>query len=407
MGLRKTDRTDKRPRRFSKARRKAFYRRWKFKLDNLSLRGSMILYIIFFLIVATFASAFIIEIVSELRYDIYNLHYDENYNLISSFTYTEELILGYCNFFSGFTLPIVFVICTLWASFLFYKKKLKKPLAILNSAAEKISENSLDFKIEYYNKDEMGNLCRSFETMRDCLEQNNKEMWRSIEERKRLNAAFSHDLRTPLTVLKGYTDFLQSYIPQNKIEQEKLLSTLKIMENHIARLEHYVETMNTVQKLEDISINRQPVNLVDLANVLKQNLTILQTEHIHIALHCPFSSQVMQLDEKIILQVAENLVSNALGYAKAEIHVTLEKRGAALRMVVSDDGKGFSEEELHLATKAFYKDKTHANSAHFGLGLNICKILCEKHGGFLILENNAFHGAMVTALFSSLTPYSN
>ena len=76
-------------------------------------------------------------------------------------------------------------------------------------------------------------------------------------------------------------------------------------------------------------------------------------------------------------------------------------------MVVSDDGKGFSEEELHLATKAFYKDKTHANSAHFGLGLNICKILCEKHGGFLILENNAFHGAMVTALFSSLTPYSN
>ena len=94
--------------------------------------------------------------------------------------------------------------CIIAAALLFYRNKLKKPLAELMAASEKISNNDLDFSIEYDSKDELGQLCTSFEIMRTALANNFTEMWRQVEERKQLNAAFAHDLRTPLTVLKGY-----------------------------------------------------------------------------------------------------------------------------------------------------------------------------------------------------------
>lgn len=90
--------------------------------------------------------------------------------------------------------------------------------------------------------------------MRAALEDNNRQMWRSIEDRKQLNAAFSHDLRTPLTVLRGYTDFLNRYLPEGKISKEKLLDTITTMSIHILRLENYVQIMGEAQKLEDISV---------------------------------------------------------------------------------------------------------------------------------------------------------
>ena len=86
-----------------------------------------------------------------------------------------------------------------------------------------ISNNNLDFSIKYDSKDELGELCSSFETMRFTLANNFSEMWRQMEERKQLNAAFAHDLRTPLTVLKGYNEILQSKHRLTRAHREKQL----------------------------------------------------------------------------------------------------------------------------------------------------------------------------------------
>ena len=96
----------------------------------------------------------------------------------------------------------------------FYNVKLKEPLRLLRDAAARMANNDLSFTLSYQSRDEMGELCRTFERTRAQFEQNNRELWRMIEERKRLNAAFAHDLRTPLTVLRGYVDFLATYVPQ-------------------------------------------------------------------------------------------------------------------------------------------------------------------------------------------------
>ncbi len=289
----------------------------------------------------------------------------------------------------------------------FYNVKLKEPLRLLRDAAARMANNDLNFTLSYQSRDEMGELCCTFERTRAQFEQNNRDLWRMIEERKRLNAAFAHDLRTPLTVLRGYVDFLATYVPQGKVREEKLLSTLSTMSSHINRMEHYVDTMNEAQRLDDISPQPRFISTQELTNALFEEITLLgEPEGIAVRLHPELYSGMVRIDPALLLRVLDNLVSNALGYAKSRVDLTLRGDARFVYLIVEDDGRGFTPEELTQATKAFYKDKNHENSAHFGLGLNICQTLCGRHGGWLSLENTPHGGARVVARFSLRLPVS-
>ena len=86
---------------------------------------------------------------------------------------------------------------------LYYHIKLKQPISTLRNGISRIRNHDLDFSMPVHSDDELGQLCTAFDTMREELLKSNQELWRQAEERKRLNAAFSHDLRNPITVLKG------------------------------------------------------------------------------------------------------------------------------------------------------------------------------------------------------------
>lgn len=131
-------------------------------------------------------------------------------------------------------IPLWSLLCVVVCGIIFYHRKIEKPIGVLLEASENISNNQLDFSVEVPEKNELGDLCLSFEKMRSALRDNNLEMWRQVEERKRLNAAFAHDLRMPLTVLKGQTEMLVKYAP--KMSEEKIISTAEMMGRHITRL---------------------------------------------------------------------------------------------------------------------------------------------------------------------------
>lgn len=99
------------------------------------------------------------------------------------------------------------------------------------------------------------------------------------------------------------------------------------------------------------------------------------------------------------MQVFENIVSNAVRYAVNTIDVSCHISADHLVISVSDDGAGFSEEELKTATAPYYTGSPNDSEHHFGLGLYLCKILCEKHNGALKLTNNSTTGACVIASF--------
>ncbi len=288
--------------------------------------------------------------------------------------------------------PVWSALCILGAALLFYRNKLKRPLAELRLASEKISQNDLDFTVAVHSRDELGQLCASFETMRAALAQNFSEMWRQMEERKRLNAAFAHDLRTPLTVLKGYNEMLQAS------GDEQTRTTAITMQRHISRLENYVDTMSRLRRLEDTQPTYRQTPLKALAASLYESGTIIcERAEKRFSMQNRTTSPALSLDGDLISQVYGNLIANATRYAVSSIELCLEETQEGLLLSVSDDGPGFDKISLEKAVDPYF---TKEKAEHFGLGLYTSKMLCEHHGGWLRVENPP-SGARVTVFFRS------
>lgn len=324
---------------------------------------------------------------------------NENGNLDISTSYYSYRIEPYYTILSvvKIAVPIIILIISLiCADVIFYKVKLKKPLDILHRGAEQIQQQNLDFEIAVCSKDELGELCEAFEIMRKTLFSNNQALWSKVEERKRLNAAFAHDLRTPLTVLKGQSEVLMKYAPQ--MSDEKVISTAEMMGRHITRLENYVNTMNNLQRLEDIAIQMQTVSVRDV--VKQMQLTGASVcKDIEFILQNKTNRETVYVDIPLVMQVYENLLANAVRFAHSQVIVTIDTYDEMLILTVADNGKGFTPKDLSNATKPFYKVGNETDNEHYGMGLNICKLLCEKHDGYLNLSN--FNGAKVVAAFKS------
>lgn len=393
----------------SRKRRKSF-RKW---LEAMPLRRALVVLMLLFIVAAVLCLLVSFAVISEGLSRIYRevavrmeasgvsfeIMYSDPYVLYTP----QEQMMQNIFLWASVLFPFLFSFLAAFATAaVFYRVKLKKPMAVLREGAEKIARNDLSFTLSAPNPDELGALCDSFETMRGALEENNRRMWRLMEEHKRLNAAFAHDLRTPLTVLRGYSDFLITYVPQGKVSGEKLLFTLSTMERHVERLERYVSDMNRVQSLEELEAKREPVEASAFAQKLLEGLKLLiEGKGLEAGLRCDVGEGTLLLDTRMVSEVAENLTANAIRYAKSRVALRVSRCGQTFLLTVEDDGEGFSEEALQQASKAFYKDAKSKEEGHFGLGLNICSLLCDKHAGRLTLENKAEGGARVTTAFAA------
>ncbi len=336
-------------------------------------------------------------------------------------------------------LPIlIFTAAILITSMLFYRVKLKEPLEILNSGAAHIMENDLDFAIPVPpGQDELGQLCSAFEKMRKTLLANNQTLWRQAEERKRLNAAFAHDLRNPVTVLKGTSKLLRKGIHDE--------STIRRLELYTLRIEQYIESMSSIQRLEQMPVRKKKVpcdllygELVDTARLLAPGLScrvtvpgitvaqrVVEPGETSSAAIGPGeassaaigyggieSSEMLsaELDHGLFMIVAENLIANGARFAKCELEITVEKKDPYILLSVADDGPGFPDELIQNGPKPFglagepARDSASPglpaeNVSHFGMGLYSCQTICLKHSGKLKLENVKGHGAKATAYF--------
>ena len=283
------------------------------------------------------------------------------------------------------------ICCAVW----FYRRKLKRPLQILDDASARIAADRLDFTVAYDSRDEMGRLCASFGKMRSALLENQRATWRQMEERGRLNAAFSHDMRTPLTVLKGHAGMLLSALPGEALTQEEIREEVATMAHHIQRLESYVDAMTRLRRLEDLEIRREAVDRREFLAALRDTADMLRGEK---ELAWEIRGDVRwRIDRQAVAQVCENLLVNAFRHSRSAVRVKISAESGTLCVVVSDDGRGFSRRALERAAEPFYRE---ASGGRMGLGLYICRLLCERHGGSLSLCNNAEGGAVACASFA-------
>lgn len=292
-------------------------------------------------------------------------------------------------------LPVFYIAVGIGAAAaVYYRKKLREPITQLQNGVERIQEDNLDFHIEYDGDDELGRLCCSMEKMRRELRQKHKALWESLEQRKLLNASVSHDLRTPITVLKGYLDYLEKNIPQDKLTEDMLFDTVSSMQGAVNRLELYVESVRDIEKIENIEIEKRSENVKLLLNELRSNVLQLAGNK-EIIISNDITVDKIQIDKGVFFRILENLLQNALRYAEKQVSINLSHKKDFLILTVKDDGKGFSAADLEKATTVFYSNDK--EKQHFGIGLSVCKILCEKHGGLLYVGNQKEKGACVTA----------
>ncbi|PBF40122.1 two-component sensor histidine kinase [Clostridioides difficile] len=382
------------------------------KINNMSLKKAFFVLTLSSLIIASILTTFSYILLNNIYNSIQDKYLKTPINTgiitivqnnVNQFSDYDKTLLNIINILQ-LVLPLIFFIgLLLLADIIFYKVKLKTPIEILNKGAMEISNNNLDFCLEYNNNDELGNLCNAFEKMRSELNKNNIKMWTMINDRKQLNAAFSHDLRNPLTVLKGYSNYLTKYIPTGKLSDEKILSTTQLMSEHINRIEYYVENMSNAQRLEDLVVSKSMSNINKFIETLDENISIIaKQEGKSFTLKSQINNMKLLFDENIILRVVENIISNAFRYARNNVSILIYLEQELLTFVIEDDGIGFSKESLKSALRPFYRDKTlNDSNAHFGMGLYISKILCEKHNGSISIENNSTNSAKITAKFST------
>ena len=293
-------------------------------------------------------------------------------------------------------LPVLFSVLGIGcAAISFYHIKLKEPLKALQQGIDHISSNDLDFTIDYQKQDELGKLCSAFESMRRELVRNNRHMWNLVDERKKINASISHDLRTPITVIKGYSEYLDKNTGKGTLTERGIQEIAVYIHQAAGRLEEYADSVHEMQSLEDMRLEYREVSLSAFEEEMVSQFSVIggQTAK-KICVSSGLPQQTVILSTAAVFRITENIISNALRYCKEKIEVDISFSQPFLMVMVTDDGKGFSQKDLAEATDYFYKGKS--SKDHFGIGLSICKMLSEKHGGCIRLDNAPGKGARVT-----------
>lgn len=296
-----------------------------------------------------------------------------------------------------------------WAMFRrFYRVHIACPLDEMGEAAQRIAAQDLDFKVSPVRGRELGRLACTLEDMRVSLLGAHRELWRVAEDRRRLNAAFAHDLRTPITVLKGTVELVRLRVDAGLAPSDAQVSALT---EQVNRLEHYATAMGGLSRLEDRTLKVEACDAADLMDGLERYASEVveasdQKLSLHIV-HADTGANVerelsLAVDVPLVEEVLSNLLRNACQYARAVVTLACELQrkgdGWELLLCVSDDGPGFSPEALVRGADPFYSENKSAE--HFGLGLNIACVLARLHGGAVQLANTTEGGAQVTVTFA-------
>ncbi|MDO4469774.1 MAG: HAMP domain-containing sensor histidine kinase [Bacillota bacterium] len=389
------------------------------KIRNLSLKKAIVFYVTVSFIVTFFLSVFTVNIAAEIQNNIWWKYTDqeeyfkslrnEGYETIIARPRREEMskmdwhISETCDFLQTYGILLWSIAGSIVAVGIFYKNKLKKPIEELKEASKLIAKDELEFHITYENQDEMGMLCQEFEKMRSQLEENNKVLWRMIEDEKALRAAIAHDIRSPLAVLKGYQEMLLEFLPTGEMGKEETEEILLEGMKQIERLNRFIETMRKMTRLEEREPIYQEIELVRLKENLEKEIKILEKEtEKQCEIMIKGDRKTAFADEEMVREVLQNLLANAFRYAKTSVEVIISAEPSKLVITVEDDGIGF-QEDANKVTQAFYHSNPKDDLKHFGMGMYISRVFCERHGGGLYIEQNKGEGAKVKAVFKFLT----
>ena len=257
----------------------------------------------------------------------------------------------------------------------------------LQEAAKRVQSGDLDFELKPEGKDEMGQLIQAFEDMRARLKENAEEKVQSDRESKELISNISHDLKTPITAIKGYVEGIRDGVADTPEKMDKYLGTIYNKANEMNLL------INELTLYSKIDTNRIPYNFApisvnayfdDCAEDLAMELEAKNVEFGYF--NYVDSDQMIIADPEQLKRVINNIISNSLKYTerdKRKINLRVKDVGDFIQVELEDNGKGIAAKDLPHIFERFYRTDASRNSSKggSGIGLSIVKKIIEDHGG--------------------------
>ena len=302
----------------------------------------------------------------------------------------------------------VFVISCIVASLIIHRKWIR-PINRLNDAISRASEGDLNFTVETEGGGEMSEMLNNFEVMRVRLKESLDDRLLYEKDNRELISNISHDLKTPITAIKGYVEGIMDGVADSPEKMDKYIRTIYNKANDMDHL------INELTVYSQIDMNRIPYNFHrlnvceyfnDCADELKDEL---ESKGIEFAYDNNVPPEVLIIgDPEQLRRVINNIVGNSIkyiGHENGHVSLKVEDISDSIRIELSDDGKGIPAADLPNIFDRFYRADASRNSSQggSGIGLSIVKKIVEDHGGYIWAHSNENEGTTMNIVLKKYT----
>lgn len=282
-----------------------------------------------------------------------------------------------------------------------YGKYMRERIAVLNEVTSKIRNQNLEFKAEHSEIKEVDEVLGSLDQMKEALRDSLFCQWNLEKNKEEQIAALTHDIKTPLTVIRGNAELLA----EGDLSEEEKGYNMDILQS-ISTIEEYLTILNKILTAGDAGGEAQEHGFSEMIDMLKERARILA-----VARHCEilfyetdlYEERKIMCSEGQMMRAFDNIMNNAIDYnpmdGKIEVRTEIVKENLReyLAVVVTDEGPGFTQEGLKRAAEQFYQgDKSRNSKNHYGIGLYTAERFAKAQGGYLSIENAEIRGAKVS-----------
>lgn len=304
------------------------------------------------------------------------------------------------------TLALLFLLIVLVTSIMLYRyvtRKIVLPLEELRRSAERIKEGDLTWTLQASSKDEVGQLTMSFEEMRRRLQDSIQLQLHYEENRKGLLSNISHDLRTPITTIKGYAEGIRDGVATTP---QKLNQYAQAIHTRASDMERLVEELFFYSKLD---LNKEPYSFEEtdivtlVRHIVEEHTLDFERSGVQVVWE-PWPKQpvVTMADREKLRRVVDNLLANSMKFMNQDpktisVGISTDAAETTATIVITDNGQGIPSESLPYVFDRFYRGDASRtpNAGGSGLGLAIAKGIIEGHGGSIGARSDEGYGTAV------------
>ncbi len=279
-------------------------------------------------------------------------------------------------------------------------KSVERPINDLAAAADYIRGGNLNFEVMGSDYDEIDRLCTNFDTMRRELKMAQERESYMKKERSMLLADISHDLKTPVTSIKGYVEGIRDGVADTPEKMNRYLDTI------YAKAEAIDDMVNNLSMFSKLELSRMTFDFETgdinafLRGLAEDYRLDIEKNDVELVNKIPHEKAVVKIDYEKMSRVFSNIIDNAVKYRsdnKPVLEITTFMRDKGVYVCISDNGIGIEEKELQNVFEGFYRVDSSRSIKGSGLGLGIVKQIVEKHGGKIWLNSEGL-GKGTTAI---------